>query len=171
MQRDFIDLDLAAGRRVAGNPDHKESVTPRFPGFHLQVEGEFHELIVLQSQILVGLLNDKIPVLMDFDSKRAGQRMEFRMKPDTPRAVMPGSRVVTLHRLKELGHRVLVANPRKVSAICQNVRKSDRNDSELLARIARADAKLRYPVEHVSEDMQRDLRPGCCGVWGLRVRV
>ncbi len=61
---------------------------------------------------------------------------------------------------------MLVANPRKVSAICQNVRKSDSNDSELLARIARADEKLRYPVEHVSEGMQRDLRPGCCGVCG-----
>jgi transposase len=59
--------------------------------------------------------------------------------------------------LKDLGHRVLVANPRKVSAIYKNVRKSDRNDAELLARIARSDEKLLSPVEHVSEDMQRDL--------------
>lgn len=59
--------------------------------------------------------------------------------------------------LKNLGHRVLVANPRKVPAIYQNVRKSDRNDAELLARIGRADEKLLYPVEHVSEEMQRDL--------------
>ena len=59
--------------------------------------------------------------------------------------------------LKELGHRVLVANPRKVRAIYQNTRKSDRNDAELLARIARSDEKLLYPVEHVGEDMQRDL--------------
>jgi hypothetical protein len=28
--------------------------------------------------------------------------MEFRMKPDAPRAVPPGSRVVTQHRLKTL---------------------------------------------------------------------
>lgn len=59
--------------------------------------------------------------------------------------------------LKELGHRVLVANPRKLRAIYQNDRKSDRNDAELIARLARADEKLLYPVEHVSEDMQRDL--------------
>lgn len=59
--------------------------------------------------------------------------------------------------LKELGHRVLVANPRKVHAIYKNVRKSDRNDAELLARMARSDEKLLSPVEHVSEDMQRDL--------------
>jgi transposase len=59
--------------------------------------------------------------------------------------------------LKELGHRVLVANPRKVHAIYKNVRKSDRNDAELLARMARSDEKLLFPVEHVSEEMQRDL--------------
>lgn len=59
--------------------------------------------------------------------------------------------------LKEQGHRVLVANPRKVHAIYKNVRKSDRNDAELLARLARSDEKLLSPVEHVSEDMQRDL--------------
>lgn len=59
--------------------------------------------------------------------------------------------------LKEQGHRVLVANPRKVHAIYKNVRKSDRNDAELLARMARSDEKLLSPVEHVSEEMQRDL--------------
>jgi transposase len=59
--------------------------------------------------------------------------------------------------LKDLGHRVLVANPRKVRAIYQNIRKSDRRDAEMLARIARTDEKLLYPVEHVGEDIQRDL--------------
>lgn len=59
--------------------------------------------------------------------------------------------------LLELGHRVLVATPRKVAAIYKNTRKCDRNDAELLARIARMDEKLLYPVEHRSEEMQRDL--------------
>ena len=59
--------------------------------------------------------------------------------------------------LKDLGHRVLVANPHKVRAIYQNICKSDRRDAEMLARIARTDETLLYPVEHVSEDMQRDL--------------
>ena len=54
--------------------------------------------------------------------------------------------------LKELGHRVLVANPRKVRAIYQNERKCDKRDAELLARIARTDEKLLYPVEHVTEE-------------------
>lgn len=59
--------------------------------------------------------------------------------------------------LKDLGHRVLVANPRKVRAIYQNIRKSDRRDAEMLARIARTEETLLYPVEHVSEEKQRDL--------------
>jgi len=41
--------------------------------------------------------------------------------------------------------------------ITKNIRKSDRNDAELLARLARADAKLLYPVKHGSEEAQRDL--------------
>lgn len=59
--------------------------------------------------------------------------------------------------LKELGHRVLVANPRKVRAIYQNERKSDRKDAEILARLGRSDEKLLHPVEHGSEEAQRDL--------------
>ena len=59
--------------------------------------------------------------------------------------------------MESLGHRVLVANPRKVRAIYQNNRKSDRKDAEMLARIARTDEKLLYPVKHVGEEMQRDL--------------
>src|SRR5690606_21211267 len=58
---------------------------------------------------------------------------------------------------QSLGHRVLVANPRKVRAIYKNDRKSDRRDAEMLARIARTDESLLHPVEHRSEEMQRDL--------------
>ncbi len=58
---------------------------------------------------------------------------------------------------QQLGHRVLVANPRKVRAIYQNERKCDRKDAEMLARLARADEKLLHPVDHGTEEMQRDL--------------
>ncbi len=58
---------------------------------------------------------------------------------------------------KELGHRVLVANPRKVRAIYQAERKSDDRDAELLARIARVDEALLHPVEHGDEKQQRDM--------------
>ena len=59
--------------------------------------------------------------------------------------------------LTDLGHRVLVANPRKVRAIYKNDRKCDRKDAEMLARIARTDETLLYPVEHGTEEMQLDL--------------
>lgn len=59
--------------------------------------------------------------------------------------------------LKGFGHKVLVANPRKVRAIYANVRKCDRKDAEMLARLARCDEKLLHPIEHSSEQAQRDL--------------
>jgi transposase len=59
--------------------------------------------------------------------------------------------------MSDLGHRVLVANPRKVRAIYKNDRKCDRKDAEMLARIARTDEKLLHPVQHGTEDAQIDL--------------
>jgi transposase len=56
-----------------------------------------------------------------------------------------------------LGHRVLVANPRKVRAIYKNDRKSDRKDAIMLAKLARADESLLCPIEHGPEQAQRDL--------------
>lgn len=53
--------------------------------------------------------------------------------------------------LEALGHRVLVANPRKLRAIYANDRKCDRKDAEMLARLARCDERLLYPVEHSGE--------------------
>jgi transposase len=58
---------------------------------------------------------------------------------------------------EELGHRVLVANPRKVRAIYQNDRKCDRKDAAMLAKLARADETLLHPIQHGSERAQRDL--------------
>jgi len=59
--------------------------------------------------------------------------------------------------LKELGHEVLVANPRKTRLIYENRRKQDSVDAEALARIARLDPKLLYPVEHRPESAAQDL--------------
>ncbi|GAA5484455.1 IS110 family transposase [Haloferula sargassicola] len=57
----------------------------------------------------------------------------------------------------DLGHRVLVANPRKVRAIYQNDRKCDRKDAAMLAKLARADETLLAPIEHGTEQAQLDL--------------
>jgi len=59
--------------------------------------------------------------------------------------------------LKELGHRVTVANPRKVKLISQNDNKTDHHDAELLARLGRADVRLLKPVQHRGPQTQADL--------------
>jgi transposase len=59
--------------------------------------------------------------------------------------------------LERLGCEVIVSNPRKVRAIYQHERKSDRRDALMLARIARMEPALLYPVEHGSEEAQQDL--------------
>jgi transposase len=56
--------------------------------------------------------------------------------------------------LKECGHEVLVANARKLRLIYANKRKSDEIDAENLARLARLDPKLLYPVAHRDEESQ-----------------
>jgi transposase len=59
--------------------------------------------------------------------------------------------------LEECGHQVLVANARKLNLIYANKRKSDKLDAENLARLARVDPKLLYPLEHRSEQSQAHL--------------
>src|SRR5215207_4436709 len=59
--------------------------------------------------------------------------------------------------LEECGHQVLVANARKLHLIYANKRKSDKLDAENLARLARVDPKLLYPLEHRSEQSQAHL--------------
>jgi transposase len=59
--------------------------------------------------------------------------------------------------LQEEECRVLIANPRKLRAIYQNERKSDRRDAQMLARIGRLDPALLYPVHHGSAEAQQDL--------------
>jgi transposase len=59
--------------------------------------------------------------------------------------------------LEECGHEVLVANPRKTRLIYSNKRKTDEIDAENLARLARVDPKLLYPLKHRGEDSQAHL--------------
>jgi transposase len=53
--------------------------------------------------------------------------------------------------------KLIVSNPRKTRAIYQHERKSDRRDALMLARIARMEPALLYPVQHGSEQAQQDL--------------
>jgi transposase len=59
--------------------------------------------------------------------------------------------------LEECGHEVLVANPRRTRLIYASKRKTDEIDAESLARLARVDPKLLYPLKHRGEDSQAHL--------------
>ena len=59
--------------------------------------------------------------------------------------------------LSELGHEVIVANSRKVRLIGESRKKDDRLDAQTLARLARIDPELLYPVKHRSVRAQADL--------------
>ena len=60
-------------------------------------------------------------------------------------------------QLSAMGCKVLVGNPRKLRAIWESNHKSDGRDAEMLARIARFDPGLLYPINHRGEQFQIDL--------------
>ena len=59
--------------------------------------------------------------------------------------------------LEEMGYEVLVGNPRKLRVIWDSDEKGDERDAEMLARIARFDPQLLYPIHHRSPKAQTDL--------------
>ena len=59
--------------------------------------------------------------------------------------------------LQSLGHEVIVANARRVRLIGESSGKSDRMDARLLARLARVDPELLYPIRHRGEQAQQHL--------------
>jgi transposase len=94
-----------------------------------------------------------------FDS---GERMKI--------AIEVGTHSTWISRLlEECGHEVLIANPRKTRLIYGDKRKTDKLDAQKLARLARVDPQLLYPIEHRSEESQahlalihsRDALPQC----------
>ena len=56
-----------------------------------------------------------------------------------------------------LGHEVLVGDARRLAFIFKSNDKSDRSDAENLARVARLDRGLLYPIQHRAETAQVDL--------------
>lgn len=59
--------------------------------------------------------------------------------------------------LEELGHEVLVANPRRLRLIYGNRRKNDTVDARYLAQVARLDPNLLAPIRHRGSDGRADL--------------
>jgi transposase len=86
--------------------------------------------------------------LRRFASEEAPMRIAIEAGTNSPWA----SRV-----LEECGHEVLVANARKTRLIYANKRKTDEIDAENLARLARLDPRLLYPLKHRGEESQAHL--------------
>ena len=59
--------------------------------------------------------------------------------------------------LEDCGHEVIVANSRKLRLIYENPSKDDRVDAMYLARLARVEPALLWPVQHRGADTQKDL--------------
>lgn len=59
--------------------------------------------------------------------------------------------------LEECGHEGIVANARRLRLIYENDNKDDQVDAEYLARLARMDPKLLYPIQHRKKEAQQDL--------------
>jgi transposase len=127
-----------------------------------------------QPQITAGLdLGDKYSYLclIDTESGEVIEEGRLRTTPEALRrrfsserqplrvAIEAGTHSPWASRVleEEFGHEVLVANPRKTRLIYTNKRETDEIDAENLARLARLDPKLLYPLKHRSEDSQAHL--------------
>ena len=87
-------------------------------------------------------------------TERAALRAEFGRYQTTTIAIETGTHSPWVSReLESLGHRVYVANSRKLRLIYQNRRKDDRIDAQYLARLARLDPQLLAPIRHRSVEV------------------
>ena len=82
-------------------------------------------------------------------------RRRFASEQPMRIAIEAGTHSPWVSRLLEgCAHEVLVANARKLRLIYTNKRKTDEIDAENLARLARLDPKLLYPLRHRGEGSQ-----------------
>jgi transposase len=104
--------------------------------------------------------------LLDTDGGEVIEEGRLRTTPEALRrrfaserplrvAIEAGTHSPWVNRLlEECGHEVLVANARKLRLIYANKQKTDEVDAENLARLARLDPKLLYPLKHRGEESQ-----------------
>src|SRR5919112_5769530 len=107
--------------------------------------------------------------MLDNDSGEVVEEGRLRTTPEAFRrrfdsaermkiAIEVGTHSTWVSRLlEECGHEVLIANPRKRRLIYGEKRKTDKLDAQKLARLARADAELLYPVKHRGAQSQAHL--------------
>ena len=116
-------------------------------------------------------LGDKHHVTVVLDES-TGNEVEKRKIVNTAKQVQryfsrfPGSAVVMeagthsawiTRLLRNMGHEVLVGNPRKLRAIWDADDKSDERDARILAFMYRLEPRLLHPVYHRGEEAQIDL--------------
>jgi transposase len=104
--------------------------------------------------------------LLDTDSGEVIEEGRLRTTPEALRRRFASERPLRIaietgtyspwvsRLLEECGHEVLVANARKLRLIYASKQKSDEVDAENLARLARVDPRLLYPLKHRGEDAQ-----------------
>src|SRR3954447_6274479 len=85
-------------------------------------------------------------------------RRRFDSEQKLKVAIEVGTHSTWVSRLLEgCGHEVIVANSRKIRLIYGDKCKTDKLDAQKLARLARADPELLYPIEHRGEESQAHL--------------
>jgi transposase len=90
-------------------------------------------------------------------SPRAFQQ-RFAALPSARLVLEAGSHSLWAHRLLgQIGHEVIVANPRMLRFIYGNDSKNDRADAGYLARVGKLDPGLLHPVTHRSEESHAHL--------------
>jgi transposase len=103
-------------------------------------------------------LNGQLVVEGVAATREASLRVQFEGKARMRIALEAGTHSPWISRLLvEWGHDVIVANPRNVRMISQNVSKNDPADARLLARLAHVGPELLSPIEQRSEKTQVDL--------------
>jgi transposase len=85
----------------------------------------------------------------------------FFRRPATKAIIEVGTHSRWVSRvLEDLGHQVVIANPRRVQLIAASNSKSDEADCELLARLGRVDPTLLAPAKHRERKAHANLA-GC----------
>lgn len=91
-------------------------------------------------------------------TKEASLRMEWEGKARMRIALEAGTHSPWISRLLvELGHDVIVANPRNLRMISESDSKNDPADARLLARLAQVGPELLSPIQQRSRKTQEDL--------------
>jgi len=110
-----------------------------------------HEVCVLDSE-------GRVVVRKQIVNTKAALVNVFKAYSGALVAIEAGTHSPWISReLEALGCEVLVGNARKLRAIWAAKQKSDIHDAEMLARIARVDRQLLYPIHHREVGAQQDL--------------